>query len=185
MFHSSDSQLIDKALSGSQRSWSKLVKRYQSEIYNHALRMTKQPNDAQDLMQEIFLAVFRNLPSFRGDAKFRTWLYRIASNRSIDYLRRKKPPETDSELDNLENPIIGTDLSRMREQQNEIILTMMSRLTAEHRCILELKFFQQFTFDEIGSQLGISPNTAKTRFYQSLSKMKLIAEDHHVKEALV
>ncbi len=193
MFKNSDWQLIQKALSGSERSWSKLVRRYQGEVFNHAFRMTGSEQDAFDLMQEIFLSVFRNLPGFRGDAKFRTWLYRIASNRSIDFLRKRKLPTVENEIDNLpeysddnhhEN-IYPQHQQLQQQQSNQIILQLMEQLSPDHRCILELKFYQQFTFDEISQQLGIPGNTVKTRFYSSLGKMKNIAEKAHVKSALV
>ncbi len=193
MFKKSDWQLIQKALAGSESSWGKLVKRYQAEIYNHALRMTVIEADAHDLMQEIFLAVFRSLPGFRGDAKFRTWLYRIASNRSIDYLRRKKLPTADIDVNAItENHQLeaSTDNDKLQDllqqqQSNQIILQFMNRLPVEYRCILELKFYQQFTFEEISQQLGIPSNTVKTRFYSSLIKMKYMVEKDHVRTALV
>ncbi len=199
MFKNSDWRLIQKALSGSERCWSKLVRRYQNEVYNHAFRMTGSEQDAFDLMQEIFLSVFRNLPGFRGDAKFRTWLYRIASNRSIDFLRKRKLPTTETDINDLSehsedlmnsntnsNENTQPQYQLLQQQQtNRIILQLMEQLSPDHRCILELKFYQQFTFDEISQQLGIPSNTVKTRFYSSLGKMKNIAEKAHVKSALV
>jgi RNA polymerase sigma-70 factor (ECF subfamily) len=176
MFNETDQKLIFKALNGSQGAWSKLVRRYETEVYNHALRMTHSEADAFDLLQEIFLAVFRNLPNFRGDSKFRTWLYRISSNRAIDFLRKKKHPESAKELEEIagnEDPHRDLHL----DQQNKMIHSLMKQLPAEQRILLELKFFQHFTFDEISAQLGISPNTVKTRLYSGLSKLKQHAEN--------
>ncbi len=172
----SDQKLIARAMNGSQRAWTKLVRRYEAEVYNHALRMVFSEADAFDLMQEIFLAVFRNLAGFRGDAKFRTWLYRIASNRSIDYLRKKKLPMSVVELDDLPGNQ-QLEQSLHQSQQNTALFSMMKTLPAEQRILLELKFFQQFTFEEISAQLGISTNTAKTRLYTGLNKMKQHAEN--------
>jgi len=178
MFKESDQKLIYKALNGSQRAWSKLVRRYQGEVYNHALRMTYSEDDAFDLMQEIFLAVFRNLPGFRGDAKFRTWLYRIASNRSIDFLRKKKHPNSEYDLEKIAaDTFPDQDLHHL--QQNTMVFEMMKKLPAEQRILLELKFFQQFTFEEMSTQLGISSNTAKTRFYNGLNKLKQHTEKNY------
>ncbi len=176
MFNETDQKLIIKALNGSQKAWSKLVRRYEDEVYNHALRMTSSEADAFDLMQEIFLAVFRNLPGFRGDAKFRTWLYRIASNRAIDFLRKKKHPISAEEVE----AISGNDFPENtlhNSEQNKIIYAMMKQLPVEQRILVELKFFQQFTFEEMSRQLGISTNTAKTRLYSGLNKLKQQAEN--------
>ena len=182
MFLTSDRQLIDKALSGSDRAWIKLVKRYQTEIYNHAFRMTANHSDAFDLMQDIFLAVFRNLPGFRGESKFRTWLYRIATNHGIDFLRKRKMNTTEINPDN------HSDESRFDDhieqwQQNRIISVLLNILSVEQRTVLELKFYQQFTFEEISCQMGISVNTAKTRFYSALEKLRKQAGEDNVQAA--
>ena len=82
-------KLIEKALSGSQSSWVTLVKRYEGLVYNYCLRMTFNASDAMDLMQEVFLAVYRNLPAYRGGGKFKGWMMRIAANKTTDFLRAK------------------------------------------------------------------------------------------------
>ena len=84
-----DEKLIEKALNGSQRSWVKLVKRYENLVFNYCLRMTFQHSDAMDLMQEVFLAVYRNLPSYHGNSQFKAWMMRIAANKTTDFLRSR------------------------------------------------------------------------------------------------
>jgi RNA polymerase sigma-70 factor (ECF subfamily) len=85
-----DEQLISQALEGSQRSWVKLVKRYENLVYNYCLRMTRNSSEAMDMMQEVFLAVYRNLPSYHGQNQFKGWLMRVTSNKTIDFLRHKE-----------------------------------------------------------------------------------------------
>ncbi len=85
-----DEALIAAALNGSAYAWEKLVKRYESKIYNHGLRLMGNRSDAMDLLQEVFLGVYRNLHRFRGDAKFSSWIFRIAHNKAIDLSRRKR-----------------------------------------------------------------------------------------------
>ena len=85
-----DEALIAAALKGSAYAWEKLVKRYESKIYNYGMRLTGNTADAMDLMQEVFLGVYRNLHRFRGDAKFSSWIFRIAHNKAIDMNRRKR-----------------------------------------------------------------------------------------------
>ena len=85
-----DEALIAAALNGSALAWEKLVRRYESKIYNHGLRLMGNSSDAMDLMQEVFLGVYRNLHRFRGDAKFSSWIFRIAHNKAIDINRRKR-----------------------------------------------------------------------------------------------
>ena len=85
-----DTALVDAALKGSIKAWEKLVRRYEDRIFNQGLRLTANRSDAMDLMQEVFLGVYRNLHRFRGDAKFSSWIFRIAHNKAIDMNRRKR-----------------------------------------------------------------------------------------------
>lgn len=176
----SDEKLIGRALAGSQRAWSKLVGRHESRVYNQALRMTRNRADAMDLMQEIFLAVYRNLPNYRGEGSFPAWLSRIAINRSIDFQRhRGRQPEQASydvaDLSGDDSPHKALGLSR----RNGEITRLLNSLNADQRVVVELKFFQQYTFQDIAQQLGISSNTAKTRLYAALAHMQNSTEIDH------
>ncbi len=183
LFNVSDQQLIDKALDGSQRAWVKLVSRYEGKIYNYCLRMTGAESEAMDLMQEVFLAVYRNLPNFRDHSKLTTWLFRIAANKSTDWLRAKHriPSLNAEEIDDdsrLSNQTPHNDYHQM--QSNQQITQSLAKLTDEQRLVVELKFFQQFTFEEIAMQTGTSTNTVKTRLYAALKHMKGHMEVQHV-----
>lgn len=175
LFKETDRQLIDKALSGSQRAWVKLVKRHEQRVYNHCLRLCGSTADAMDLMQEVFLAVYRNLPNFHGNSQFATWLFRITANKSTDWLRAKHRIPT-YEASNVEPEHNLTEQSPLQnvqqEQLNRQISEHLNQLSSEQKIVIELKFFQHFTFDEIASQIGISPNTVKTRLYSALRKLK-------------
>jgi len=170
-----DEQLIAKALKGSEHAWLTLVKRYEKRLYNYALRMSGSPDDAMDILQTVFLSVYRNLESYRGDGKFVSWLFRIASFRATDFFRKKNfkisSIEDENELLDEEHGN-QPDLSLGATQDNHGVMRLMARLSAEQRHVVELKFFQNFTFEEISGQLGISPNTAKTRLYAALKQMR-------------
>jgi RNA polymerase sigma-70 factor (ECF subfamily) len=185
-----DQALIAAALKGSAYAWEKLVKRYESKIYNHGLRLTGNSSDAMDLMQEVFLGVYRNLHRFRGDAKFSSWIFRIAHNKAVDMNRRKRlmtsPPRfsTEDEGDEFEKFPGNTDLEPENRlgntEQNARVLKMLSELSSDQRSIVELKIFQSLTFDEIAGLQDISENTAKTRFYSALKKLKVVSEEQNV-----
>jgi RNA polymerase sigma-70 factor (ECF subfamily) len=174
--NASDETLVTRALAGSNGAWQKLVKRYERRIYNYALRMVGHPDDAFDLMQEVFLGVYRNLPGFRGDGAFAAWLFRIASFRCTDYLRRRRLFEPFDEANAPGAPALEPQIATMATHANQHIAAALNSLPAEQRHVVELKFFQQFTFDDIAHQLGISPNTAKTRLYSALRKLKQVEE---------
>ena len=174
---SEDTKLVSRAVAGSDAAWQKLVKKYERRVYNYALRMVGHADDAFDLMQEVFMGVYKNLSGFRGDSPFAGWLFRIASYRCTDYLRRRRFHDTFDE-ESFSGSVIIPEAKFEPESQvfsthaNEQICAVMALLPSEQRQVVELKFFQHFTFDEIGGQLGISPNTAKTRLYSALAKMK-------------
>lgn len=169
---SEDSVLIKRAIQGSEKAWLTLVKRYENRVYNHALRMSGNPDDALDILQNTFIAVFRNLESYRGEASFPTWLIRIAIFRSTDLLRKRKNLSESFEETTDQNNQDEPEHHLQHTRDNRRVLKMLQSLPLESRQIVELKFFQNFTFDEIAGQLGISSNTAKSRLYASLKKMR-------------
>ncbi len=165
-----DEQLIRQALTGSERAWFALIKRYEKRLYNYALRMTSSPDDAMDILQDVLLSVYRNLASYRGEGVFAAWIFRIASFRCADYYRRKARQfaSTDKvDVVDESGTAATTDIDRNFE-----IINMMKTLPADQKHVIELRFFQHFTFDEIAGQLGISSNTAKSRVYAALRKMR-------------
>ena len=175
----SDETLVKHALAGSDGAWTKLVRRYERRIYNYALRMVGHQDDAMDLMQEVFLGVYRNLSGYRGDGVFAAWLFRIASFRCTDYLRRRRDfREFDETTAEASDDLAPPDAA-MATHANDRIARALQTLPVEQRHVVELKFFQQFTFDDIGEHLGISPNTAKTRLYGALRKLRDIEELQH------
>ena len=184
----SDEQLVAAALEGSARAWRQLVQRYEGRIYNLGYRLGGNSDDAMDLMQEVFLGVYRNLHRFRGDSSFRTWLFRIAHNKAVDLNRRKKLLSLTGELDGA-GEFAGGDLTGRPEQEpdrqlaererNRKALELLERVPLEQRLVVELKIFQSLTFEEIAQMQEISANTAKTRFYTALKKMRFAPEEEH------
>ena len=182
-----DEKLIDKALAGSQRSWVNLVKRYEGLVFNYCLRMTFNRSDAMDLMQEVFLAVYRNLPSYRGENQFKGWMMRIAANKTTDFLRaRGRNPlhrageVSDESYQNtshhLDRQSVDPADNYQTQNNNQQIKKVLDKLPTEQKLVVELKFFQQFTFEQISQQTGASINTVKTRLYAALTKLKGFSE---------
>ncbi|MGX5174742.1 RNA polymerase sigma factor [Aliikangiella sp. IMCC44653] len=172
---SNDEKLIEKALRGSQSCWVKLVKRYEGLVYNYCLRMTFNSADAMDLMQEVFLAVYRNLPSYRGQGQFKGWMMRIAANKTTDFLRSRgrNPLHHASEVDSDDfHSHHSPESDYQTLTANKKILATLSVLSDEQRQVVELKFFQHFTFEEISQQTGVAVSTIKTRLYSALQKLK-------------
>ncbi|MDO3386652.1 RNA polymerase sigma factor [Gilvimarinus sp. SDUM040013] len=180
MFQATDQVLIERARKGSKRAWLALIKRYEAGVFNHALRMTRNQSDALDVMQETFLSVFRGLDSFRADSSFKTWLYRIVHHRCIDHLRKQPLVSESVDTDDLICSLDGPEGLLASVRQGGQLTRALNELPPAQREVVELKFYQQFTFDEIGLQCGVSSNTVKTRFYTALQKLgqRLVGDEY-------
>ncbi len=176
MFEKTDEQLIAKALQGNKRAWMNLLKRYETQIYHYGVRMTGTHEDALDLMQEVFISVFRNLTNYRGEGSFRGWLFKIAHYRCIEYYRRKKPNQALEDSPEIESTDADLESALSASQNANQLVDAMQKLPLSQKAVVELKFFGQFTFEEIAEQLGISSNTAKSQLYSALSKLKTLLE---------
>lgn len=170
-----DKTLIAKALNGSQSAWCKLVKRHEKALYGYTLRMTNNQADALDLMQETFMSVCRNLADFKQQSSFKTWLLSMAYYKCMDFYRRKKVAIHDGEEpDDIESDgsIDCPAINLEQLQDSEGLRLLLSALSFEQKLIVELKIFQQLTFEQIADQMGLSSNTVKSKFYASLAKLK-------------
>ncbi len=183
-----DEDLIRRALDGSQRAWVNLVERHERVIYNFCLRQTRNRSDAMDLLQDVFLAVYRHLPSYRGEGEFPAWMMRIAVNKTMDLHRqRQRSPQTQTD-EYAEAAMLDWQAPRSHEPAhvheelltNADIVRQLQTLPVEQRLVVELKFFQHLTFEEISTQTGVPVNTVKSRLYASLQKLKEPLEALHV-----
>ncbi|MDP4983753.1 RNA polymerase sigma factor [Pseudoalteromonas tunicata] len=174
MFFQSEQGLIHKAKQGNKKAWFKLVKQHESVIYHYCLRMLGNQEDAIDLMQEVFLSIYKSLDSFRFDSSFKTWIICIANRRCIEFYRKRKielhnEEEMDSFIDvqnqNPEQQLQGS-------QHNQHVIAAMNTLSVEQRSVIELKFFHHYTLEQIGELQNISTNTVKSRFYAALENLK-------------
>lgn len=183
MFKRSDESLIAKALNGDQHAWQQLVNRHQSALFYFGLRLLGSKEDASDLLQDVLMVLCRNLGQYRGDSSFKSWLFGIANYRAMDMLRRRKYSDNDEVLADMPDEATELPEQLANQQQQKQVQQQLRLLPPEQRLVLELKFYQQFTFDEIASQLAVSSNTVKSRFYAALDKMRLQLESDHVEQS--
>lgn len=152
-------------------SFDAIAEQYSGMLYRHIYRMLGNAEDAQDVLQDVLLLVYRKLHTYKGDASLKNWLFRIASNRTIDHIRkRNRRPETSLELDvqSSADPFRFAQQTRLRTELSRALLT----LSREHREVVVMKEIDGFTFKEIGEILEIPENTAKTRLYAALRKLR-------------
>lgn len=175
MFKKTDKQLVQKALKGNSNAWVDLVKRYEKLVFNYGLRMLPSRDDALDLLQETFVSVFKNLPSWRQDNPFKPWLMTIAHRRCVEYYRRRRQDEQWSE-ERHDEPASGNwsdpEYGYSNDQKQQHLVAALQRLPIEQRAVIEAKFFRQLTTREIALQHGDSENTVKSRLYSGVEKLQ-------------
>lgn len=182
-------ELVTRAKRGDQEAFGALVEANQGRIYNLTLRMTGSPEDALDLSQEAFLNAWRGLDKFQGDSSFSTWLYRLASNVCIDFLRREKrrkdismtvslddeEEERQAELpDHRHSPEREVERRELRE---DIRRGLMS-LSEEHRQVLVMRELSGMSYAEIGAVLKLEEGTVKSRIARArVALRKILVKD--------
>ena len=176
-----ENDAVRRVLDGDADAFSPLVEAYQKNVYNLALRMTGNPEDALDMAQEAFIRAYNSLSSFRGDSKFSVWLYRIVSNVCLDFLRARKGRAAvslsqtgpDGEDTALEIP----DERALPEAELERALTRdsvrrgLQALPYNQREILLLREIQGLSYEEIAAALSLEGGTVKSRIFRARKKL--------------
>jgi RNA polymerase sigma-70 factor (ECF subfamily) len=182
---STDEELVARSQSGDADSFNQLILRWERPIYALAYRVIGRDEDARDVCQETFLRAFRALPGFRGQAKFSSWLYRIALNLCRDWMRRqRRTPESQLPEDMDPGELAGeTDPSESvedlvaRRQLTGVVEAAMETLPEEQRTAIILKEYHGLTFQEIADLQGCPLSTVKTRLYQGLTVLRKRLEE--------
>jgi RNA polymerase sigma-70 factor (ECF subfamily) len=175
-----DYQLVRAALDrGEQMAYSELMKNYRDSLYFMMLKMTNNPQDADDLTIEAFGKAFRNLRQYTPDYAFSTWLFKIASNNCIDFLRKKKMNDAVS-LDNGDQEEGTDDLANMlhsttrtpeediiRQQKIAALRDVVERLKPHYRRLIELRYYEELSYEEISTQLDMPVGTIKAQLFRA------------------
>ena len=175
-----DEDLVARSRGGDLESFNQLILRWERPIYALAYRVIGREEDARDVVQETFLRAFRALPGFKGQAKFSSWLYRIALNLCRDWIRRRRrsplvelPEGVDPiELATERGPVETVEDLASRKELGEAVAQAMSLLPEEQRTAIILKEYHGMTFQEIADLQGCPLSTVKTRLYQGLSVLR-------------
>jgi RNA polymerase sigma-70 factor (ECF subfamily) len=181
-----DEQMVERALMGDADAFGEIVQRWERRIYALAFGMLGREEDARDATQETFLAAFRNLRGFRGEAKVSSWLHRIAVNQCITRQRRARTRaesalEEETERDAAAFSVAAHESPARRAETRERTLAVRRAVTAlppDLRQVIVMKEFEEMTFQEIAQVLELPQSTVKSRLYTALKQLRMRLEGH-------
>ena len=178
-----DRDLVERARQQDLAAYDELIRRYQRKIYQLVYNMTSNRQDAEDLVQDVFVKAYTALKYFKGDSSFYTWVYRIAVNRTINFLKKRnrnpglslddmdRAVERDPdyvELRSRESPVRDASLSELQKKLNEALQT----LSEKHRSVVVLHDIQGVQHDEIARMLGCSEGTVRSRLFYARQELQ-------------
>lgn len=177
-----DLQLVERAQAGDRDAFRELVEKYQRRVYSICYGMLKNPDDSLDVSQEVFVKVFRYLEKFNGESTFYTWLYRIAVNMCIDFIRKNsrmrvvdyddgiaRIESMDDGGDNILPSTLGLNPDKVygRKELRQKMLEALETLSENHRTILIMREVDGLSYDELAEVLNISKGTVMSRLYHA------------------
>jgi len=159
----SDEELVKKYLKGNERAFEVLIKRYLKPVYSFVYHQIENKEEAEDLTQEIFVKAWKNLKKFDQKKNFKTWIFTIAKNSVIDYLRKKK-----KEVWLSEKILNSQNFAEKIFEETKILKEAIEKLSPKYQLVLELYYWQGLNFKEISKILKEPLNTVKSRHYRAI-----------------
>lgn len=174
-----DFALVERAKeNGDEKAFAELMNRYRKSVYHMILKMVKNTDDAEDLTIEAFAKAFKNLKKFNPEYTFSTWLFRIATNNCIDFIRKKKLDTfsisstfTDDNGDDVSLDIKDSNLNpqelAIKKQKAEIVREIVTKLPPKYQVLVKLRYFQELSYDEISKELNAPLGTVKAQLHRA------------------
>ncbi len=171
-----DLRLIYLARNGDERAFADLMNRYKDSIYYMLLKMVNNTSDADDLTIEAFGKAFKNLHLYTPKYAFSTWLFRIATNNCIDFIRKKRstPSTIEQQQSDYDNPAASLQSDSLDPEEKLIKLQkinhlqhVVSQLKPQYKKLIELRFFKEYSYDEIANELNLPLGTVKAQLFRA------------------
>ncbi len=178
-----DFKLIDQAVDGrDQQAFAELMKRYKNPVYHMILKMVRNVDDAEDLTIEAFAKAFKNLHKFKKDFTFSTWLFRIATNNTIDFIRKKrldtmslntsfKDDNGDAVTIDVQDRNLNPQEEAIKSQKIELVRMFVTKLPAKYQRLVKLRYFDELSYDEIAKELEAPLGTVKAQLHRARELM--------------
>ncbi len=173
-----DFKLIDDAIAGDEKAYAKLLNKYRRPVYHTILKMVRNVDDAEDLTIEAFAKAFKNLEKFKKDYTFSTWLFRVATNNCIDFIRKKRLDtySINSELSNDDGENINIDIKDknlnpqeefIQLQKVEIVREFVGLLPSKYQKLVRLRYFKEYSYEEIAEEIDAPLGTVKAQLHRA------------------
>ena len=187
-----DFLLVEAALTGEEKAFAKLMSRYKDAIYFMLLKMVNNKNDAEDLTIEAFGKAFKNLHQYSPNYAFSTWLFKIATNNCIDFLRKRRGVyvsiENNQENGDNDSPIKlrstepDPEEKLIRIQKAILMRKIVHRLKPRYRILVELRYFREFSYEEIAKELNLPLGTVKAQLFRAREMLFKMIESTEIDE---
>ncbi|MDD3704991.1 MAG: RNA polymerase sigma factor [Clostridiaceae bacterium] len=182
-----DEEVVSYIVKGKTELFSVIIDRYQSKVFSTAFHYTHDHEEARDLTQEIFIKLYNNLQNYKGKASFSTWLYRIAVNRCIDWVRKKKLQTisiindgSEEELDiydTIADRGVGPEEALIKQENSVYLRKLVECLPEIYKTAIILYYFEDFSPQEISEITGVPKRTIETRLFRGKNLLKLRMEE--------
>lgn len=173
-----DLVLVELARNGNEKAFASLMNRYRDSIYFLLLKMVNNTSDAEDLTIEAFGKAFRNLDSFTPDFAFSTWLFKVATNNCIDFLRKKQASpapidqlqdDLDSLTVNIQSDLPDPEEALINDQKIAVLRGIVNQLKPRYRRLIELRYYKEYSYEEIAKELVLPIGTVKAQLFRAKS----------------
>ena len=171
-----DFLLVQKARTGDQKAYAELLGRYRDAIYFMLLKMVNNPSDAEDLTIEAFGKAFKNISQYTPNFAFSTWLFKIATNNCIDFIRKKRAAtisldhsndETDTASVTIQSDTPDPEANLINNQKIKLLREVVSKLKPRYRTLVELRYFKEYSYEEIAEELDLPLGTVKAQLFRA------------------
>jgi RNA polymerase sigma factor (sigma-70 family) len=171
-----DYVLVQQAARGDQKAYAELLGRYRDAIYYMLIKMVNNASDAEDLTIEAFGKAFKNIQQYTPNYAFSTWLFKIATNNCIDFIRKKKTltvslDQNDDDPDKMSQdimaPILDPEEEMIKEQKQKLMREIVSKLKPRYRKLIELRYFKEYSYEEIAEELELPIGTVKAQLFRA------------------
>lgn len=179
-----DFMLVIRAKDGDQKAYAELMQRYKDSIYFMALKMVNNKDDAMDLTVETFGKAFENIEKYKPDFAFSTWLFRIATNNCIDFIRKKRlnvvslqslsEEDKDEKQLQIASDTLNPEQTSIKKQESEKLKSIVEQLPQRYRTLIVLRYYDEQSYEEIAQQLDLPLGTVKAQLFRARDLMSNI-----------